>query len=257
MQKLIPDFRRLVTTLLAFIPGRWIALFFRGMIPSMKATQPRCLNLCVTAILVVALKLPAADTTVSQPASAWEQSVTLEQQGDYKGALAKLNDFASQSGDPYMAQLRSGWLSYRQASYEQAAQYYQTASLLAPEAVSPQLGLAYSARMLGQTQRAATACLKVLSIDPQNYSASMMLAGIYFERRNYSGASQLYAAMEKAYPEDATALSAGSWTLLDMGNRNDAAAGFRRLLQMYPSYLYASQGYQMSGGAKLFQGGIQ
>lgn len=217
----------------------------------MKATHLR--YLCMTAILAATAKLPAADTT-TQTASAWEQSVTLEEQGDYKGALAKLNDFASQSGDPYLVQLRSGWLSYRLGSYEHAAQCYQTASILAPEAVSPLLGLAYSARALGQAERAASACMKVLAVDPANYSASMMLAGIYFERRNYSGASQIYSAVEKAYPEDAAALSAGSWALLDLGKKNDAAMGFRRLLQMYPSYWYASQGYQMAGGNNVMQG---
>jgi tetratricopeptide (TPR) repeat protein len=230
---------------------------FRWDDAAMKRIRKRCLSLCAAAFLAAPPGLLAADTTQSQPASAWEQSVSLEGQGDYKAALSKLDEYAGQSGDPYLVQLRSGWLYYRMGSYEHAAQYYQAASLLAPESVAPLMGLAWSARMLGQTERAATACQKVLGIDPANYAAGMMLAEIYFARRNYAMASQVYSTIEKNYPEDSAALSEGSWALLDSGRKQDAAAGFRRLLQMYPSYPNAGQGYQMSGSQKVFLGGLQ
>lgn len=193
---------------------------------------------------VFAPSLPAATASWTKAAEAWSESVNLEKNSDYAGALAKMVDFAQAGGDLYLVEVRSGWLSYTAKDYKAAARHYEAAAQLCTSAVTPLLGLASSYGALKDTARADKAAEAVLLRDPMNYTALQLLAGSALDRRDYRRSSQYYEAILKNFPEDTAALSGEGWSLLYLTKKREAAMAFQRLLILSPSYPYAQQGYE-------------
>ena len=187
--------------------------------------------------------LPAAPASWTKAAQAWSESVTLEKNSDYAGALAKMIDFAQNGGDLYLVEIRSGWLSYAAKDYKAAARHYEAASQLNTSAVTPLLGQANSYHALKEASLSDKAAESVLLRDPANYSALLLLANSALDRHDYRRSSQYYEAILKNYPEDIAALSGDGWSLLYLTKKREAAMAFQRLLTLSPSYPYAQQGY--------------
>jgi tetratricopeptide (TPR) repeat protein len=173
----------------------------------------------------------------------WGQSVTLEKSSDYKGAIAKVAEFGRSGADPYLVNLRTGWLSLQNKDYDQAIVNYQAAAGRAPSAVTPSLGLANAYRAKGDNDNAEHACRLVLSHDPGNYTALQMLGLIYFDKKDYANASSIYDTILKLYPEDTAALSGYGWAQIYLNRKANAVPEFQRLLILAPDYQYAEQGY--------------
>lgn len=186
------------------------------------------------------------DTT--QAASLWSDSLRLEQNSDYAGALDKMAYFAKVSSDIYLIQIRCGWLNYMNKSYDKAVTDYLAAAKIEPTSLTPYLGLMYTYRAAGQTPQALQACRQVLQIDPLNYTATKMLAAISYENGNFTDAAQDYLSLLRTHPEDESLLSGAGWSLLKLNRKAEAKLCFQRLLILSPTYSYAQSGYQAAQG---------
>lgn len=213
----------------------------------MKTTSPVRSVLLAAALVgssVFAAALPATTASWTKASQAWSESITLEKNSDYVGALAKLVDFAQAGGDLYLVEIRSGWLSYAAQDYRAAARHYEAASQLNTSAVTPLLGLANSYHALKEVSLSEKAAEAILLRDPANYTALLLLANSSLDRHDYRRSSQYYEAILKNYPEDIAALSGDGWSLLYLTKKREAALAFQRLLTLSPSYPYAQQGYE-------------
>ncbi len=213
----------------------------------MKTSSPTCSFLL--AALLAGMALPAAGATNNsspwaKAAEAWNESVTLEKNADYTGALAKMAEFAQAGGDPYLVEVRSGWLSYTNKDYKSAAKHYEAAAQANINAVTPLLGMANAYRALNDNAHAEKAAEAVLMRDPANYTALLLVAATALDKHDHRKSSQYYEAVLKMYPEDTAALSGEAWSLLYLTRKREAATAFARLLTLSPSYPYAQQGYE-------------
>lgn len=192
----------------------------------------------------------ATDSQVTA-ASLWQQSIALEQNADYDGAIAKVIEFSKKSNDVYLVLVRCGWLNARAKQYDLAAKHYAAAVKVAPTAITPLVGLASAYRAAGENVKAESTCQQILARDPGNYTALQIVAAIAFEKLDYRKAAQYFDAMTKLYPEDTAALSGAGWSFLYTNRKTDSAAAFRRLLLIAPDFTYARQGYEASIAGKI------
>ncbi len=144
---------------------------------------------------------------------AWKKSIASELRKNYDQAITDLKDYTSNNGDKYNAALRLGWLYYSKKDYAGAVKYYQLAAKNSQGAVTPLLGLMNSYRAAKQTKEAVRACKSVLVLDKTNYTATMTLAGMLYDAKDYRNSGLQYAKINKLYPEDLGAMSGLGWCL--------------------------------------------
>jgi Flp pilus assembly protein TadD len=68
------------------------------------------------------------------------------------------------------------------------------------------------------------------------------LAWTRYQKKNFRGAAELYAAILVQYPGDTEMRNGLGWSLLSLGRKDDAAAAFREVLAMVPRQADATQG---------------
>ena len=99
-------------------------------------------------------------------------------------------------------------------------------------------------------KKAVRACKSVLVLDKTNYTASMILASMLYDAKDYRASGLIYAKVGKLYPEDLAAMSGLAWCLVYEGKNSRALPIFTRLIVMSPNYAYAQKGYELCGGKK-------
>ncbi len=206
---------------------------------------PRCSRrVCLIAGLLGLASLSVyAAVDIAKSSDLWSQSIALEAKSDYKGALTKMTDFTRAGLDPYLANLRTGWLNAQNKDYDQAIANYTAASSRSPTAVTPLLGLISAYRAKGDSDNAERACRQLLSHDPGNATALQTLGLIYFDKKDYQNANAVYDTLLRLYPEDTSALSGYGWARIYLNHKADAIPEFQRLLILSPTLQYAQQGY--------------
>ncbi len=205
-------------------------------------TLPGLLFLLFTASLGVA-QTPSAPNPA---ATFWQASVTAETKKDYPAALRQLAGYPQAGGDPFLFNLRAGWLYYLQGDYPAARVAYAKAAQLRPSALNPLLGLLNVAEAKGDATETRKAVDGVLRVDPLNYTGQMVGAKLQFQARNYRGALSYYRRVLQYYPDDFAALSGEAWSLYHQGQWQLAAADFRLLLGVNPAYPEAQQGLDLA-----------
>jgi cytochrome c-type biogenesis protein CcmH/NrfG len=116
-----------------------------------------------------------------------------------------------------------------------------------PAALNPALGLLNVAQAMKDDARILRAAQAVLTVDPSNYRANMVLAGRAFSSRDHRGAAFIYRKIVNTFPDDVDARSGLAWAEYYTGDTHDALAQFQMILKTYPDYPYAKQGYQLAG----------
>lgn len=172
----------------------------------------------------------------------WQDSVTTETNGDASAALDKLMTYAKSGGDPYLSNLRAGWLNYSLKKYDEAGRFYATAARLQTSALNPRLGLLNVAQAKGDVATATAAADAVLKIEPTNYRAQMAFAWGCFQAKDYRRAGSSYLRVLSMYPEDQDATSGAAWCSLYIGQKREAIDGFRRLMSLNPNYANLQEG---------------
>jgi tetratricopeptide (TPR) repeat protein len=192
----------------------------------------------------------APATTFKSPSAFWEASVTAETNKDYDTAIRQLVDFQQTGGDPFLFDLRAGWLYYLKRDNAKARECYNEAARLQPSAINPLLGLLNVAEAGGDATEIRKAVDGVLRVDPINYTAQMAGAALQFKAQNYRESLSYYRRVLQYYPDDLAALSGEAWSLYQQGQGKLAAADFQILLGVNPDYPNARQGFDLAQGSQ-------
>ena len=201
--------------------------------------------LLVLPVVALAVGVPEAGdhlTHEEKLGQLWQGSLTAEASGDAATAMGKLAAFAKNGGDPFMAQLRGGWLNYSAQKHDEAARCYTEAVKLQPNALSPRLGLLNIAQAKSDGAAAIVAAESVLKIEPTNYRALLAVAWGAFQGKDYRRSGITYQRILTLYPEDQDAMSGVAWCAFYNGQKREARDVFRRLMSLNPDHAYVKQG---------------
>jgi tetratricopeptide (TPR) repeat protein len=206
---------------------------------------PRTPAVVQNAATSIGLK-PATPAVGVVPTGPLGASIKAEAAKNYDGALAELATFGQAGGDAFLYEERAGWLYYLKGSYPQAEQSYAEASRMHPGALNPLLGLLNVAQATKDQAKIHRTAEAILRIDPNNYRASMALAGRDLADHNYGGAAFLYRRILAVYPDDIDAGSGLAWSEFYTGDSRSAVGQFQAILSLYPDYPFARQGLDLA-----------
>jgi tetratricopeptide (TPR) repeat protein len=95
----------------------------------------------------------------------WQESIDLEQIGDFTKALELHEQILAEVGCSYEAYLRAGWLHYQAGGYPQAIQFFDIASENFPEAVAPRFGAMGCYVAMADSYHAARMVKAIIELD--------------------------------------------------------------------------------------------
>lgn len=165
--------------------------------------------------------------------------VLLERDGNLKGADREfrkaigLRDSYSQALNNY------GSFLFRQKRYKDACKQYEAAAedITYPYRAQAFEGLGRSAWMAGDRDRAETAFNRGLSFDPNLAMATLYLAEVQYDKKNYDGARSLYKRylqITRDVPQSAQSLWLGIRLERRFGDRDALASYELALKRLYP-----------------------
>jgi len=192
------------------------------------------------AFLGIAVSMAVAEE-LSPTQRLWKNSFDAEQAGNYPSAL-EYNAAIRNEHDSYYANLRAGWLNYLLQNYDEAISLYSKASIMAPGAVTPLLGLGNCYFAQDDTLNAVRVTSSVLALDPTNYTANKRLAELYWNAGDFARSSSYYLKLSSLFPEDLDTASALAWCYLKLGRTYDAGVIFNNILIVSPDHAGAKAG---------------
>lgn len=200
---------------------------------------------------VVAMALAAPESAERQSraeilGTLWQESLSAETSGEPTKAADKLAEFTKAGGDPYLSNLRGGWLQLSAKNYDQAANLYAAAMKLQPDALNPRLGLLKVAQAKADSAATVKMSDLVLKLDTTNYSALMAIAGETLQAKDYRRAKAAYQKVLGLYPEDQDAISGTAWCHFYLGMKREAQAGFQKLMSLNPDYPHVREGVSLT-----------
>jgi tetratricopeptide (TPR) repeat protein len=161
---------------------------------------------------------------------------------DLSASVKAMHRVVGGSPNTYFPWLRLAYLSSLSGDHAGAVAAYRAAAKLAPGALEPLLGQQLALVALGKWDDAEAVAKQILAIDPANYLGRSRLAWTRYQKKNFRGAAELYAAILVQYPGDTEMRNGLGWSLLSLGRKDDAAAAFREVLAMVPRQADATQG---------------
>jgi tetratricopeptide (TPR) repeat protein len=197
---------------------------------------------------VIALAAAGGDGGTSKeekPGVLWQESVANEQAGEPVKALEATVRYLREGGDPYLANLRAGWIHYGQKQHVESARFYQAAARLQPGALSPRLGLLNIATDKGDPVEAVKAGELVLAVDKCNLRALYAVAWGAFQAKAYARSGVAYRRILELYPEETDAASGAAWSAFYEGRKVEARRFFRMVVGVNPEYPDARKGLEL------------
>lgn len=174
---------------------------------------------------------------------AFNESYTLEKEGEYNKAIQKLQAIYNENS--YEENLRLGWLSYMAGLLNDAISYYSKAIKLMPYSVEAHLGIVYPVSALGKWEEVITHYNEILKIDPKNSTANYRLGNIYYGRKQYEKAAGYFEIVLNMYPFDYDTLIMQAWTKLNIGQTAKAQVLFEKALMCKPNDESAAKGLEL------------
>jgi tetratricopeptide (TPR) repeat protein len=192
---------------------------------------------CFGLALFAAVPLPNVPERSAEAATADDlasaavaKSIALEKEQKYDEAITGLNAVRKSS---YLVYMRLGWLHYLKADYTASRSFYQMAMRMAPKAVEPRLGLTLPLLAEYRYAEAEATAKAILSLDANNYTASLRLTTALRLQGKYRPAREINAAMLELYPTDITFLAEQLLTSA-ASKQNDVAALRDMILALDP-----------------------
>jgi tetratricopeptide (TPR) repeat protein len=193
---------------------------------------------------VLAGSAPAHAVDADAAAGLYQQSYDLEAAGNYRGALARMDDLEQQGEQTYVLALRRAWLMYRLGRYADSAKAYRVAIERKPGSVEARQGLALPLMALRDWGEAEKVCRDLLSRAPRDKTGRSRLAYILYSTGKYGESAREYAQVLEDHPSD-TELRAGlGWARLKEGDVKGARAAFEGVLRVHPANVSAQQGIE-------------
>ena len=207
-------------------------------------------SLGLLAALLGSPPVAAAADIDMEAAQVLQQSYDRESQGKLADSLTTLDTLPSARQSTYIAQLRRGWLLYRLGRYAESVEAYGRAIAAAPKSIEPRLGILLPQQALRRFSDVEAQAKAALTIDPQNYLATLRLAFALYNQNRFADATALYAHLKELYPSDVDVRSGLGWSLLKQGKSADAGRELRELLSIQPRHALAKQGLEALGAAR-------
>jgi Tfp pilus assembly protein PilF len=157
--------------------------------------------------------------------------------------MAELVDSMSSRPDDMASHYNLGNFYMARNQMPDAAEEFQTASRLQPEALPPYVNAALAYNALGQNDKAEASLRHALSLDATNAAANLNLGMLLAEVGKMSEAEQAFRAAFKADPKSAQA-AYNLGILLSKGQPREALTWSRRATELRPEnpqygYTYA------------------
>ncbi len=170
----------------------------------------------------------------SEIRAAYLQSYNYEKTGNYKDAIRVLLSIYNLSHDPYLINLRLGWLYYLDGRYANSIDFYKKASKAAPEAIEPLLGISLPLLAQGRFSEVETLMYEVLKKDFYNYFGNLRLIVALRNQKKFDQAKKIAEKMLKLYPTDINFLLELGLIEKGKGNISKAKKIFKRILYIDP-----------------------
>lgn len=175
--------------------------------------------------------------------AALSKSYESETAGNYTTAISDLKSVYSK--DSYIVNIRLGWLSYLAKQYTESIKYYDIAIALKPYAIEARFGCVKPLSAIESWEKVKAHYLQILKIDPQNTVANYWLGVIYYNRKEYANAANLFGKNINLYPLDYDSVIMLAWTKLYLNKSADAKVLFNQALTLRPNDSSALSGLKM------------
>jgi tetratricopeptide (TPR) repeat protein len=128
-----------------------------------------------------------------------------------------------------------GWLYYLAKQYSESIKYYDIAIVLKPYAIEARFGCIKPLSAIENWEKVKSHYIQILKIDPQNTVANYWLGVIYYNRKDYANAANLFGKNINLYPLDYDSIIMLAWTKLNLGKSPDARVLFNQALVIRPN----------------------
>ncbi len=153
-------------------------------------------------------------------------------------AAAALAPALADSQDPQLLALAGE--SYMQVrDFDKAADFFQKASTLAPDAAALHTSLGLSRLGQGDNAKAITELELATTMDPKSQQAGMALVRTELGLKQYDKALATVKMLEAKQPENAMVQNMEGGVYLSQGDTVNARASFEKAVQLQPSYFAA------------------
>lgn len=187
----------------------------------------------------IAISTLLASTAVN--ADVWRESLGLEKGRQFIQAAAVIEPLLTQGDDKEFANLRYAWLNYLQGNYNDAVRAYQGAMELNPTSIDARLGVSLPLMAQLRWREAAKYLSEVLAQSPWDYTAHVRLMDCESNLMQWDQLSRHAGDLVRRYPSDATTLvylaRAEAWK----GDKEKAAAAYKKVLVRVPGHIEALQ----------------
>lgn len=178
--------------------------------------------------------------------SAFNTSINEAFKGNYQKATDALLNVYKNNENDYLLNLRLGYLYYLQKKYDQSINYYQKAIRLTQEkSIEPYLGLTLPLSGQEKWNEIEKIYQRVLTLDPNNYTANLRLGQLYFNRREYSKAENFLKKVYDLYPSDYEANLYLGWTYFYLNKKSEAKSHFINTLMISENDKSALEGLKL------------
>jgi tetratricopeptide (TPR) repeat protein len=195
----------------------------------------------MAAFLLLTVTLHAQNITELQ--SAFSESYIAENQKNYELAIAEMKPIYKEND--YNSNIRLGWLNYLAKKYSESIAYYKKAIELKPYAIEARLGCVKPLSAIENWEKVKEQYLEILKIDPLNTTANYWLGVIYYNKKDFKTAINLFEKIVNLYPLDYDSVIMLGWSKINNNNHADAKLLFQQALIIRPNDSSAQSGLQL------------
>lgn len=194
-----------------------------------------------SALFLMSLAMQAQNITELQ--AAFSKSYIEENQKNYTKAIEEMKPVYK--ADDYISNIRMGWLNYMAKQYGESITFYRKAIALKPYAIEAKLGCVKPLSAIENWEKVKEQYQEILNIDPLNTTANYWLGVIYFNRKDYKMATNLFEKVVNLYPLDYDSVIMLAWAKLNNNSHTDAKLLFQQALIIRPNDNSALSGLQL------------
>ena len=192
-------------------------------------------------LFLMSLAMQAQNITELQ--EAFNKSYIAENQKNYIQAIEEMKPVFKE--DDYISNIRLGWLNYMAKQYGESITFYRKAIALKPYAIEAKLGCVKPLSAIENWEKVKEQYQEILNIDPLNTTANYWLGVIYFNRKDYKTATNLFEKVVNLYPLDYDSVIMLAWAKLNNNSHTDAKLLFQQALIIRPNDNSALSGLQL------------
>jgi tetratricopeptide (TPR) repeat protein len=203
----------------------------------------RSFRFIIIALFFISVAGPGFSQTQEEIRAAFSKSYSLENSGDFSGAIEALKKVYKD--DSYALNLRLGWLDYEVGQFTESQSYYSKAVALYPMAIEAKLGIVFPAAAIGNWDMVISQYEKILEISPNQTLALYRLGAIYYGRQEYEKAYRYVEKVVNLFPFDYDSVVLFAWINLKLNKTREARVLFNQALYRKPGDSSALEGLSL------------